>query len=1326
MLKNKEKVRKIRNIVIVLMAIIMLLSFYIKIRYSRTKEVNTIAVDEFGNMKSTTIAAIDLDRGTIIPEYKPKWEKQGSTLDLTNQILTVTVKGSAYKTQVINPDVAINYASDVTSALKAEDITVFIDGVEVTSQTNPKVVVNTGVETTNATSNKTEITHTIVLSNLESATREAGKLYKDWSGNVSIKIAGRGESTDTYDADVLIDDYGNQNMMETDEGQEDGTWIDVDFKDAQTNKNEDGVMFIDYIEPEFTYAFSETTIGDGNHGDTKILTVVFYIADKYFDAGNSTGLQLADLTFKVEGETVDINVTGNTLTPESLPDGTGIKYTLVVKNLEKTTGEPYRDYSGPVSIVLPADKFVDYSGNTNSEKTITIGVDEPINSYTAPYLPTGYSVVEGTDLNTGLVIQDGSGNQFVWVEVPKSEALYKRAGINLNLDSLSGTDLTVAYTNIENDLHDYTVDYRNGTTYKDEHSGNDATTSLTSGEYTTLKQKMLKSIYQNGGFYVGRYETGTTTARTAGSDTLTTPLIKPNVYPYTFVTTSKAQELSEQFATTGYTSSLMFGVQWDLVLKYIETKGAATVVELNEDSKDIGNYSNNLWNITNTSSKHATSSSTWTDGAYGQKTSPANIILSTGASETFNTQNIYDIAGNAWEWTLERTYDSGNPCVRRGGIYSKTGAEFPASSRRMDNPNDAYLSYGFRTALYKDTKAEDYELINQPEIVDVVDPIWEAENININHGTKQVTVDLVATDKYYESSSLSVGEDLNSNGTLDEGEDKNGNGVLDANNIDIYIDGVKITTTDNVKKSLSAPTPLTEQRIVDGEWQDVVYGVKYTLTITDWEEDERQAGKNFKEWSGTTTIEIAGNTIEDKYGNKSNLQNFTLEHVDFIKPEIEKVSSTRGTNTETIVFTATDKYFDLTDATNIIEKSDIIIWVDDENATADLIDDATLTSRSIDGGYEYTLVLSNLQQDPNDGFDFSGIVTIAIPKEKIRDTIGNTNNAQTITVGIDGPEETSELPSTDYTTPYMPTGYSYVEGNLNDGLVIADPLGNEYVWVEVPTSIYDNSTYNTETTSGDRKPASNADYDDIEYCLKQYTASYSEEGFEDTYADGKGIEDESAYKTLKQTMLKSVYENGGFYVGKYETGTMTARDSKDDEITTAVVQADAYPYTYVTNKQAQELASGMASGDRTSSLMFGLQWDLVLRHMQEKGTAVADLNSDSTEWGNYYNNTYTTSASSSYSTNSGSSWTPGAYDKASSASVLLTTGASSEFEKEGIYDVAGNVWEWTLETCTSGSIGPCVGRGGFYYEVGNYPASFRSDFSTSVSIYYVGFRVAIY
>ena len=164
-------------------------------------------------------------------------------------------------------------------------------------------------------------------------------------------------------------------MMETDET---GNWIDVLYKDADTDHNTNGTMFTDFIEPEFTYEYSETTIDYTG----KTLTTIFYVADKYFDNANSS-LALSDLDIRVDGEQIVSDDGTNTFTEEAYNDADGnrigTKYTLVIKNLPRTTGAPYNDYSGPVSITIPANKIADLSGNKNLAKTITIGIDDPEN-----------------------------------------------------------------------------------------------------------------------------------------------------------------------------------------------------------------------------------------------------------------------------------------------------------------------------------------------------------------------------------------------------------------------------------------------------------------------------------------------------------------------------------------------------------------------------------------------------------------------------------------------------------------------------------------------------------------------------------------------------------------------------------------------------------------------------------------------------------------------------------------------------------------------------------------------------------------------------------
>lgn len=78
-------------------------------------------------------------------------------------------------------------------------------------------------------------------------------------------------------------------------------------------------------------------------------------------------------------------------------------------------------------------------------------------------------------------------------------------------------------------------------------------------------------------------------------------------------------------------------------------------------------------------------------------------------------------------------------------------------------------------------------------------------------------------------------------------------------------------------------------------------------------------------------------------------------------------------------------------------------------------------------------------------------------------------------------------------------------------------------------------------------------------------------------------------------------------------------------------------------------------------------------------------------------------------------------------SILLSTGASDDFCKQGIYDIAGNVCEWTLEHATSNSSMPCAGRGGSYYDSGDfYPASDRSYDVTNSYCEFISFRLSLY
>ena len=457
--------------------------------------------------------------------------------------------------------------------------------------------------------------------------------------------------------------------------------------------------------------FKVELIGEPQTSGDGTTTATINTADKTQGTMNVSGLnakgQTAIATYTVKNQSTDLSAD---LTAKAT--STNDEYFEVQCSLEKTTLK-----TGEETTMTVKEKLLKTPIDETKENLLTeIGVNidaEPkqpgeennggsitvVNKKTTnPYLPEGFTKVGGTSLSNGYTIQDSKGNQYVWVEVPMTDEVYPTAGLNIK-------DFTTEeYTAIETDLHTYTNDYRNGTSFKDEYYS-DAATGLKSEQYTALKQKMLKSVYKNGGFYIGKYETGIeSTPKTSGSSTTAPkeiPVIKQNAYPYNYVTCSQAQTLASKMESGKYTSSLMFGVQWDLVLKYLETKGTAQA-DLKTNSTNWGNYYNNPWNITNTDSKYGiyNDSINWTDGAYGKKDSNNEVLLSTGASETFSKQGIYDLAGNVWEWTFEYTADSSNPCALRGGSYNYYGSGNPAAYRNSYYTTGCYNSIGFRLSLY--------------------------------------------------------------------------------------------------------------------------------------------------------------------------------------------------------------------------------------------------------------------------------------------------------------------------------------------------------------------------------------------------------------------------------------------------------------------------------------------------------------------------------------------------------------------------------------------------------------------------------------------------
>ncbi len=340
----------------------------------------------------------------------------------------------------------------------------------------------------------------------------------------------------------------------------------------------------------------------------------------------------------------------------------------------------------PTAIVK---KYTEASKNDDGTLAENAEYTDPENARVT--IPKGFKVsdVAGTGstdgeqtVSKGLVIRDKDGNEFVWVPVN-----YTATGKDENSNELDdGFEAIFKRRTTDSNL---TEPYANGY----------------SGENTDY-MNMMESVQANKGFYIGRYEAGTTSPRKDTTTTTSAVLVKRDAYPYIYVKWGDAMNtvgnvgavyLSKNMYTAGEigaTSTLCYGVQWDAAMKFAEDSTHSTT-----KSTTWGNYKDNAWTIDRPTASYTTSQSTgsWTAITSNKsKTNSEKILLTTGASDSFKAKNIFDLAGNVYEWTMEASSTVGR--VVRGGSYFHYGSGSPACIRGDYIPSSDCL--GFRPALY--------------------------------------------------------------------------------------------------------------------------------------------------------------------------------------------------------------------------------------------------------------------------------------------------------------------------------------------------------------------------------------------------------------------------------------------------------------------------------------------------------------------------------------------------------------------------------------------------------------------------------------------------
>ena len=243
-------------------------------------------------------------------------------------------------------------------------------------------------------------------------------------------------------------------------------------------------------------------------------------------------------------------------------------------------------------------------------------------------IPKGFKYEKGTK-DTGLVIQDEKGNEFVWV--PATESTYVK-------------DTSIDDDTLPNGITDETSD-----------------------------------VKKYGGFYIGRYEAGIPEGDTSTSNKTGIPVSKKDVTVWTNISYTNSKASAESMISNEYVQTgLITGKAWDTTCNWI--KDSLKSINASASLTDSTYYGN-----------------------YGDSESPANVTgygtkQVAGYSDKWSVKNIYDLAGNVWEWTSEA---DGSYFIYRGGCYNTNGSVHTVSYRG-DNLSASFTgdNVGFRLRLY--------------------------------------------------------------------------------------------------------------------------------------------------------------------------------------------------------------------------------------------------------------------------------------------------------------------------------------------------------------------------------------------------------------------------------------------------------------------------------------------------------------------------------------------------------------------------------------------------------------------------------------------------
>ena len=297
-------------------------------------------------------------------------------------------------------------------------------------------------------------------------------------------------------------------------------------------------------------------------------------------------------------------------------------------------------------------------------------------------IPQGYNYIKGDKIG-GAVITDAAsgeekvGNEFVWVPV---DEISKMASTDIG-----GTDAN-RNTNYRGVLYNWGTDatgntawnwsadstsYREPANLSSSYDSKSKNSSWTSTLYQEEYNKMIKSVSQYGGFYVGRYEMSlnSETKNAESKYGATSATAESTSAKQWYGLYNKAKTYAPENASQKVVSSMIWGSQYDAILKWMKGNNI-NVTSSSPTDLSIGTTSKNTTRVTGGANN-------------GQTVSKDKL------------SNIYDLLGNIREWTQEAISTAYR--ISRGGYYS---GSYAPSSRTDNYPASTFSSYGSRLTLY--------------------------------------------------------------------------------------------------------------------------------------------------------------------------------------------------------------------------------------------------------------------------------------------------------------------------------------------------------------------------------------------------------------------------------------------------------------------------------------------------------------------------------------------------------------------------------------------------------------------------------------------------